>query len=82
MGKFAVVILAMLASTVGVGFVLFLGAVMGTVFGALSGWVVGFIFYDTLYQLTQHLGLGDTPPWQLGAMLGFVGGFFRTSVSK
>jgi hypothetical protein len=55
---------------------------MGTAFGAMGGWFVGLVFDDTLYQLTQHLGLGDTPPWQLGAMLGFVGGFFRSSISK
>ncbi len=82
MGKFVAVIGVIFLSGLGVGFTLFIGSIMGTAFGAMGGWFVGLVFDDTLYQLTQHLGLGDTPPWQLGAMLGFVGGFFRSSISK
>jgi ABC-type dipeptide/oligopeptide/nickel transport system permease component len=59
----------------------FVGVLLGTLFGAFAGWVVGLIFDETLTKLSALIGFAG-PHWQLGAMLGFVGGFFRTSVSK
>ena len=53
---------------------------MGTVIGALAGFIVGLLFDDSLALLAQVLGI-QAAPYQLGAIFGFVGGFFRTTVS-
>ena len=47
--------------------------------GAIAGWVVGLVFDDTMRLLAQALGI-EARPYQLGAMLGFLGGFFRASL--
>lgn len=73
-------ILAGLAA-VGVAALIVIVAVLGTVFGAIGGWIVGLMFDETLAKLATAIGLEGTPAWQLGAMLGFVGGFFKSSVS-
>ena len=59
---------------------LFLGCMMGTVVGAVAGFIVGLLFDDSLALLAQVLGI-QAAPYQLGAIFGFVGGFFRTTVS-
>ena len=41
--------------------------------GAFSGWIVSFVFNDTIKLITGING----EVWQLGATLGFVSGFFR-----
>jgi hypothetical protein len=50
-------------------------------FGALAGWIAGLFYGHTLHLLAQRLGL-DMQPWQLGAMLGFVGGFFKSTTTS
>jgi len=45
--------------------------------GAFSGWIVSFVFNDTIKLITGISG----EVWQLGATLGFVSGFFRISTS-
>ena len=62
--------------------ILFFGVLAGTILGAVVGYVVGLFYDDTLRILAERLGLYQTPPWQLGAMLGFVASFFRGSPSK
>ena len=52
--------------------------ILGTLMGGFAGWVVGLVFVDTIASLKQFLGLAVTN-FELGAMLGFVGGFFRSS---
>ena len=65
---------------------LILGAVFGVLGGAFGGWIVGFFFPHTFGAWLQYFGLprglGQIEPWQVGAMLGFVGGFFRASVTS
>lgn len=70
-----------IAAGAAVGFlgIVFLVTILGTLFGALAGWTVGLVFDGTLSKLATMLGVPGTPPWQLGAMLGFVGGFFRVA---
>lgn len=61
----------------------FIACVGGAAFGALGGWVVGWFFDDTLYAAQRAFHISPAlAPWQLGAALGFVGGFFKTSVSS
>jgi ABC-type microcin C transport system permease subunit YejE len=54
------------------------------IIGAFAGAVVGFFFDETSRSFLDALGMKDLEMWQLGAMLGFVGGFFKsyTTVSK
>lgn len=56
---------------------LFVAPLFGIAFGAFGGWAVGLFYPNTLHLLGYRLGL-DVPPWQLGAMFGFVGAFFTS----
>jgi len=70
-----------------IGLVLFviLMVTLGTLFGGIAGWIVGLFFTDTIMGTMNRFGV-DTmgmTMWQLGATLGFVGGFFKsTKVQK
>lgn len=64
-----------------IGGVFFL-IIFGTLFGGVAGWVIGMVFDQTIDALKVWASLEDVTDFQLGAMLGFVGGFFRASVSK
>jgi hypothetical protein len=59
---------------------LFLAPLLGAAFGAFSGWVVGLIFTDTMGKLVTVIPGGFTP-LELGAALGFIGGFFKSTVT-
>lgn len=59
----------------------FISAILATVFGAVGGFIVGLVFPDTMSLLSDTIGI-EAAPWQLGAMFGFVGSFFRSSVSS
>lgn len=61
--------------------ILFLLVIAATVVGALVGWVVGWIFADTILGFFAALGITGFKMWQIGAILGFVGSFFKSSVS-
>lgn len=68
-------------------FVLALGLVfmvvmLGSLFGAAAGLVVGIVFDDTMRLMAHMLGVPTAAPWQLGCMLGFIGGFFRGMIEK
>lgn len=52
---------------------------VGTVFGALSGWVVGLLFSETILGFFTALGITGLKMWQIGASLGFIGGFFKAT---
>jgi hypothetical protein len=55
--------------------------ILGTLFGAIAGWIVGLFFTDTVLTTLGRFGV-DTfgmTMWQLGATLGFIGGFFKSS---
>lgn len=70
-----------------VGFVLLVivAVILGTFFGGVAGWIVGLFFTDTIMGTLNRIGV-DTmglTMWQLGATLGFVSGFFKsTKVQK
>lgn len=57
---------------------------IGVLGGAFAGWVVGLFFSDTILSALASFGVKTEAlsMWQLGAMLGFVGSFFRSSVTK
>lgn len=54
--------------------------ILGTLFGAFSGLIVGWLFEDTIMRTLRGFGVDTNfTMWQLGATLGFVGGFFKTT---
>ena len=57
----------------------FLYAVLGTVIGALTGWVVGIFFAKPILAILSAVGIEGFKMWQIGAFLGFVGSFFRST---
>ena len=61
----------------GIG-VLFLLIILSTLMGGICGWTVGLIFTDTIAALKQFMGV-DVTNFELGAMLGFVGGFLKST---
>lgn len=64
------------------GFV-FLSPLIGVLFGAFSGWIVGLFFGPTISEFigafSPQAALLET--WQIGAGLGFIGGFFKSSTT-
>lgn len=60
----------------------FLAIIVGTLMGAITGWVVGLFFGNAILGALASFGVVGVSMWQLGAFLGFVGGFFRTTVTK
>ncbi len=62
----------------------FIAPILSTLFGAFSGWVVGLVFEDTIMGFLARLGLNieGLTMWQLGAALGFIGGYLKTTVHE
>ena len=56
----------------------FLYAVIGTIIGALTGWVVGIFFGTPILAIFSTIGIEGFTMTQIGAFLGFVGSFFRS----
>lgn len=67
---------------VATGFIVF--PLVGVLFGAFSGWIVGLFFEHTIRATMTALKLPipNIEIWQLGATLGFVGAFFRAHQSN
>ena len=57
--------------------VVMFSAVIGTLFGALGGWIVGLFYTNTIHTVLLAFGFNTVQVWQLGAFFGFVGGYFR-----
>jgi hypothetical protein len=51
--------------------------IVSTLGGILIGWIVGWFFKGTILGIFEALGIKGFAMWQIGAWLGFVGGFFR-----
>ena len=70
---------------VGLVMLIIVMVILGTFFGGVAGWIVGLFFTDTIMQTLNRIDV-DTmgmTMWQLGATLGFVSGFFKsTEVQK
>ncbi len=72
-----------LAGIVAITAVLFFVPLIGTLAGAFIGWVVGLFFADTIQAFLAALGIraAGLALWQIGAALGFIGGFFRPAIT-
>ena len=54
-----------------------LSALVLMVLGAAAGWLGGLVFPQVFENMSQMLFGKAVPAWQIGAMFGFIGGFFR-----
>jgi hypothetical protein len=71
---------AVIGATIVVVLGIFAMSIAGTIFGAFAGFVVGLVFTPTFHVFMTAIGMKTIAVWELGAVLGFVGGFFRTVV--
>lgn len=62
----------------------FIAPVLGTLIGAFMGLIVGVFFGDSIMGFLAAIGVAtaNLTMWQVGAAMGFLGSFLRTSVSK
>lgn len=58
--------------------VLFTLPLLGFLFGAFSGWVVGLFFGHIVLGFFSQIGLDGFTMWEIGGILGFVSGYFKT----
>lgn len=63
---------------VAVAALLILATLTGTFFGGVAGWIVGWFFTDTILGVLAAVGIKGVTMWQLGATLGFLGGFVKS----
>lgn len=62
---------------------IFLLTIIGsTLIGAFVGWVVGWFFSETILNFFAAIGIEGFTMAELGAVLGFVGSFFKTNVNN
>lgn len=59
-----------------------IGGILGTLLGGFSGWLVGFFWEAPIMDFLRRFGVNTSglSCWQIGVALGFMGGFFKTSV--
>jgi hypothetical protein len=70
-----------IAAALGIIGLLFLVIILSTLFGGIAGWTVDLVF--PFVATTLNLLLGTTlTAFEMGAVMGFVGSFFRTSVTN
>lgn len=68
------------------GIILIIGGIilllpLSTLCGAIAGWAVGLFFEKEILSVASQLGVHNVTMWQLGAFLGFVGAFLRTTTT-
>ena len=72
---------AVILGAVAIAAILFVAVLLGTLIGGIVGWIVGLVFPFVIVTLNTLTGLTLTA-FEMGAVLGFVGSFFKTSVTK
>jgi uncharacterized membrane protein len=75
------------AALAAIAALIFFAPLIGVLFGAFAGWVVGLFFTETIIGFFARAGfdVAGFAVWQIGAALGFVGAFFKatqTSATK
>jgi hypothetical protein len=73
--------MAVILGAVAIAALLFVAVLLGTLIGGIVGWIVGLVFPFVIVTLNTLTGLTLTA-FEMGAVLGFVGSFFKTSVTK
>lgn len=69
-------IFGIIAGAVSIAALSFLMILLSTLFGGITGWVVGLVFPFVIDTLNQLAGTQLTA-FEMGAVLGFFGSFFR-----
>ena len=73
--------MAVILGAVAIAALLFVAVLLGTLIGGIVGWIVGLVFPFVIVTLNTLTGLTLTA-FEMGAVLGFVGSFFKPSVTK
>lgn len=60
---------------------IFMFVIFGTLLGGVAGWIVGLFFADTILGIASQLGIKNVTMFQLGAFMGFFGGFLKMKVT-
>jgi hypothetical protein len=62
--------------------IVFAAPLLGVLGGAFSGWVVGFFWTQPILDFLARVGVRveGLEVWQIGAAMGFLGGFLKTNV--
>ena len=71
-------LLGLVAAVILVPLVAAIGALILMLLGAAAGWLGGLVFPEVFANLSDMLFGKPVPAWQIGAMFGFIGGFFRS----
>lgn len=60
----------------------FVSPILTALIGAVSAWIVGLFFADQIIDFLNRLGVrtDGLSMWQIGAALGFIGGYLKTTV--
>lgn len=63
---------------------LFVFRLIGPLAGALSGWIVGLVFENSIFAVLEAFGVDTTglALWQIGATLAFIGTFFTIVLTR
>ena len=54
--------------------------IINTLIGAISGWTIGLIFGTSIAKILSQIGITGYSMWTIGAFMGFVSSFFRSSI--
>ena len=57
-------------------------SIASTLVGAFIGWIVGWFFSQPILNFFAAIGIEGFSMTELGAILGFIGGFFRGNVNN
>lgn len=79
--EFGVAAILGIGGAVLVAVLVMVACIIGTLLGAFTGWLLMWVgIAPWVYDGFAQLGLHVTNLWQVGAALGFVGGFFKASL--
>jgi hypothetical protein len=70
-----------IAAAAGIVAMVFFVIILSTLFGGIAGWTVDLVFPFVATTLNSLLGT-ELTAFEMGAVMGFVGGFFKTSVTN
>ena len=54
--------------------------IISTLIGAISGWTIDLIFASSITKILSQIGITGYSIWTIGAFIGFVSSFFRSSI--
>lgn len=61
-------------------FLIAISCIASAFFGGVAGWIVGFVFEDTILGILAQMGITNVTMFQVGAFLGFVTSFLKETI--